>query len=216
MELRSPARVVVVEYFPLIRRAVAQTLARDERLTVVGTAQSASHGVRLAENARAHIVVTDVHLQAQNEGLELCRAIKKLTPQPRTVVYAGDRSAQIIADCVASLADSFVHKSVEPEDLVEAVWATSLDQRSWLLGREAACAASTSTLSAANLTQREQEVVALLMQRLTNEEIRNELHLAPQTVKNHVSNVLRKLGVQSRRELATRVSSLSVPYKPRA
>jgi two-component system response regulator DevR len=76
-------------------------------------------------------------------------------------------------------------------------------------------AASTSILPAANLTQREQEVLALLMQRLTNEEIRNELRLAAQTVKNHVSNVLRKLGLQSRRELATRVSSLSVTYKLR-
>jgi DNA-binding NarL/FixJ family response regulator len=193
--------VVVVEYFPLVRRAVAQTLSADERLVVAGMAESASHGARLAEDVRAHIVVTDAHLRAPNEGLGLCRTIKNLAHQPRGVVYTGDRSAQVIADCVAVGVDSFVHKSVEPEDLVEAVWATRLDRRSWVLGYEDD--APPEALLAGNLTDREQEVLALLMQRLTNDEIRAELQLAPQTVKNHVSSVLRKVGVRSRRELVT-------------
>jgi DNA-binding NarL/FixJ family response regulator len=203
VELRGVTRVVVVEYFPLVRRAVAQTLAADERLAVVGVAESASHGVRLAEDARAHIVVTEVHLRAQNEGLGLCRKIKHLTHQPRGVVYTAERSAQIIADCVAARADSFVHKSVEPEELVEAVWATRLDRRSWLLGDEAADDVRPEALPVRYLTDREQQVLALLVRRLTNEEICAELHLAPQTVKNHVSSVLRKVGFRSRRELVT-------------
>jgi two-component system, NarL family, response regulator DevR len=210
------ARVVVVEYFPLVRTAVAAALLRGEGLAVVGEAEGAAAAARLAEHAGADLVVTEVHLSVPYEGLELCRSLGALPSRPHVLVYCADRSARTVADCVAVGVDSFVHKSAGPEVLLAAARDTTLSKRCWLLGDDPTPREYRPSPGRADqdLTDREREILALLMRRLTNEEICVELCLARQTVKNHVSNVLRKLGLSSRRELHAR-SSATGPHVAR-
>ena len=129
------------------------------------------------------------------------RSLKSRSEAPGVVVHTAHNSVEDVFTSQLSGADSFVHKGEVTQKLVEAVKETHAGRRVWLLGegrRNPHPPTVPHGEDDPRLTRREKEVFHLLLGRYTNAEIAQELSISLQTTKNHVSSVLRKLGVQSR------------------
>jgi DNA-binding NarL/FixJ family response regulator len=211
-------RVVVVDAFPLTRAAVREVL-QTRGFPVVAEAGCAADGLRAVRAARPGAVIIEPWLPGDaGGGVELCRLLKRMPAPPRVVMFAQDNDPGLIAACVVAGADGFVHKSAEPHLLLDAVDQVLRSKRPWVLGRAGAPRpdlAPEAPRPASCMTGREREVLDLLLRRLTNEEIAAELGVAGQTVKNHVSSVLQKLCVSSRKHLL-RTYQTPVATRPEA
>lgn len=141
----------------------------------------------------------------EDSGTEVCREIMALAHAPRVLVFTAHASVEDVAGATLAGADGYLHKGVEGEDLLEAVRRTHAGGRVWLLpaGNEEVAAARIEEASVAvRLTPKEKEVFALVLKRRTNAEIASALYISLYTIKNHVSSILRKLGLKSRREIS--------------
>ena len=191
--------VLVVDGHPVVRFAMVTLLS-----TVAGVVHEAEEAVAALECARAKapdVVVLDLRLRGGMSGVVLCERLKRLARPPKVVVYSAHAAPQHIVSALAAGADSYVDKATPCAEVVDAIRRTRQGDRVWALERTPAPAGPLTPAGLPDLTRREQEVLALVLRRRTNEEIAEELVLARQTVKNHVSALLRKLGVSSRREL---------------
>jgi DNA-binding NarL/FixJ family response regulator len=212
---------LVVDGHPAIRLAVATLLSSHPRVRGVDEAMTPEQAMRAALSRRPTFVVLETRLGRRPlQGSSLCRWLKQLPEPPRVLVYSADDSPAHVTAAIAAGADSFVHKSASCPTLVDAIERTRTGQRVWILGEQPAAPAEPDRPVLAGekaMTRREEEVLSLLLRRYTNDEIAAELCLAHQTVKNHVSSVLRKLGKTSRRDLfptphPTRKPPTSTPY----
>lgn len=191
--------VLVVDEHPLTRYALRRLLD-----PVAGTVHEADHPGPALECARRRhpdVVVLDLKLPGGMTGIGLCARIKKLARPPRVMVLSAHIASQAIVSALAAGADSYVDRATACAEVVAAVERTARGERVWALEHSPAPARPPALAGHPELTRREQEVLALVLRRRTNAEIADELVLARQTVKNHVSNALRKLGMSTRREL---------------
>lgn len=198
-------RVLVVDSFPISRRAVADLLRHSG---VAHDTYEAGSATTALKQARAHaldLVVLDPDIDGPQAGLGLCRKLKDSARPPAVLVFASVSTPSVITASVVSGADGFVHRSATLEQLVDVAQSIR-EGRPFRFLAEPAPARRRSpqrmTGPYNEMTRREEQVFALLLDRYSNDEIAAELHLAPQTVKNHVSTILRKTGVGNRRELA--------------
>jgi len=199
---------VVADPFPVVRGAVAALLRHSGAVDEVTEAADADSAFAAVRRSMADMVVTDVDLGVPADGVRLCAGAKRLARPPSVLMFSGTGDPATVARCMTAGADGFVHRSALPERLVAAVESLAAGRSVWYLGETAAERAphpaaepEEVVVPRYGMTAREQQILGLLMGRYSNDEIAAELHLARQTVKNHVSNVLHKLGVASRREL---------------
>ncbi|MDA3648107.1 response regulator transcription factor [Saccharopolyspora indica] len=189
---------IVVDPHPLFRLAVKNVLdSVHQHVSVRGTGGSTRTCLELVERHRPQVVVSDLELAASLD-------LRGLGSTARLIVLAADSAAPSVVRAISVGALSFLHKSVEPATLVDAVLDAARGKRSWYLGdraEETSFAPLRSTDQHPALTNREKEVFAMLLRRMTNEEIAEELFLARQTVKNYVSSILQKLDMPSRTHL---------------
>ncbi|MFJ9816682.1 response regulator [Streptomyces sp. NPDC101151] len=195
---------VVADPFPISRTAVASLLRHSGALDDAHEADSRPGALELVRRMRADLLVTDVDLTGRGDGVHLCHQVKQLARPPSVLVFTGADDPAVVAACLTGGADGFVHRSASPERLVHAVETLAVGRPVWYLRgqpEETPAFAGHGQPGVPGMTAREQQVLGLLLGRYSNDEIAAELHVARQTVKNHVSNVLRKLGVANRREL---------------
>ncbi|MGI5469999.1 response regulator transcription factor [Streptomyces sp. CA-132043] len=203
---RRPAaalcRTVVAEPFPMVRSSLTHALRDSATVEVVGEAETRDECLALCRRRPVDTVVTSVDLMWARDGIALCRELKQLPKPPDVIIVSVRNEPDVITDCLEAGADGFVHLSAQPQQLVQAVEATMRRGRPpWFLGDRIE---SRARRPVSDLTVREQQVLALLLRRYSNEEIAAELQLAHQTVKNYVSRVLRKRGMSGRKELFSR------------
>jgi DNA-binding NarL/FixJ family response regulator len=198
----------VTDPYPVSLGAVAALLRRSGVADRVHEAASAAEVPGLVRRLGAGLVVLATDADGPHRVLRRCRQLKESPDPPVVLVYSGTNDPAVVTASVASGADGFVHRSATEEQLVEAVRSVLTGRPVWFLG-ELRADRGTGTgddpetaVPFARMTQREQQIFALLLSRYSNDEIAAELHLARQTVKNHVSSVLQKTGFANRRELA--------------
>jgi NarL family two-component system response regulator LiaR len=141
--------------------------------------------------------------------MELCRQIKSASDPPGVVVYTDSDAEGDLFLCQLSGADSYVHKGEDPERLLEAIRATYTGKRVWFIGQDGTPNSSRrpAVHHQLSLTSRERQIFSFMLKRYPNSHIAKELGISTQTVKNHSSNVLRKLGVSRRADLPFEQSS---------
>ena len=209
--------VFLVDDHELVRRGVAELLEAEPDLQVVGEAGSVGEAMLRLPALRPSVAVLDVRLPDGN-GVELCREIRSLLPGTACLMLTSFTDDQALFDAVLAGASGYVVKDVRGADLVGAVrtvgaggslldpYATSL-----VLARLRAPAPH-DALEA--LSEQERKVLALVGEGLTNREIGARMHLAEKTVKNYVSNVLSKLGMQRRTQVAVLATELKQATTP--
>ena len=196
-------RILLVDDHPAMRYGVRYLLDAAEGMEVVGEAASAADAVRLARELRPDLVLLDLRLEGEDSGIEACREIKGGPNAPLVVLFTAHTGAEDVAAAVLAGADGYLHKGIGGESLAEALRRVEGGEKVWLLttANEEARSRVEGVAGEARLTPKEREVLALMLRRYTNAEIASELYISLYTAKNHVSSILRKLGLKNRRDL---------------
>lgn len=197
-------KVVIVSDVRLYREGLAASLASDGRLQVVGAV-----GVAEAAGALADLAPDAALLDAAMKGgLELARLLRVSHPSIQLVGFGIVGGAETLLACAESGLGAFVDSNGTVDELIAAV-ANALrgelrcsPQVTAMICSRLALLAGTREAVPATLTRREREVAALIAEGLSNKEIASDLRIGPATVKNHVHNILDKLGVRRRSAVA--------------
>lgn len=201
----GPPRVHIASNVRLLREGLLSALAVDGRIEIVG-ACGMDDAARAIISGRADVLLLDV---AAPESLSLPRRLREIAPGLRTVAFAvADAEANVLA-CAEAGISGYVAQDGSAEDLVAAV-LSAVDGElvcppriaALLFARVAALSNGNIGVAAEPLTPREREIADLVALGLPNKSIARELSLAPATIKNHVHNVLQKLSLQRRGEIA--------------
>ena len=209
----SPAvlRVFLVEDHALVRAAVRHALAKASDLEVVGDVSTAEDALRLVPEVRPHVILVDIDLPGMR-GSELVRELAPRFPDVVLVMLTVSREERDLLDAIRSGARGYLSKDLSPDALIRAlrdirnhVMPMSRRDASLLISRLVEAAGRhrpVGVSSLPELTARENEVLALLADGMTDREISVALVISRRTVESHVRNILEKLAVQSRLDAA--------------
>jgi DNA-binding NarL/FixJ family response regulator len=205
-----PIRVLVVDDHDLFRAGLASLLNAQPGIEVVAQASGGRMGVRLADELQPDIVLMDVRMP-DLEGPEATREILEQHPSIRVVALTVVSDEADVASVLEAGASGFLAKDTPIDGVVLAVRAAA-DGVAWLSPRAAEVVLGRVRRDAAEealdvdlvngLSSRELEVLRLIARGMENAEIAQELGISPRTAKNHVSNILAKLGLPSRIQAA--------------
>ncbi|TKV60294.1 response regulator transcription factor [Nakamurella flava] len=204
--------VFVVDDHEVVRRGVSDLLDEAEDLSVVGEAATAAEAYGRILATRPQVAVLDVRLPDGN-GIELCRDLRSQLPDLRCLMFTSYTDDEALSDAILAGAVGYVLKDVRGTDLVDAVRAVGAGRS--LLPERAASRLTEGWRSQAapagplaGLTDQERAVLTLIGEGLTNRQIGERMFLAEKTVKNYVSSVLAKLGLQRRTQVAVLATEL--------
>lgn len=202
-------RVVVVDDHVLYRRGLEMVLGTEEDLRIVGEAANGVDAVEEVERTRPDVVLMDIRMPG-GDGIEACRQIRERGLAARVVMITTSEDEEDLVAALRAGAKGYLLKDAPAEQIINGIRAVHA-------GESLLSPALTSTLLAeftalvggqqerdpgASLTEREREVLGVLGEGLTNKEIAARLFISENTVKNHVHNLLEKLGLHSRTEAA--------------
>jgi two-component system response regulator DevR len=204
--------VFLVDDHEVVRRGVADLLDEEDDLTVIGQAGTVADALSRVPALMPDVVVLDVRLPDGN-GVELCRELRSRLPELNCLMFTSFTDEQAMMDAILAGAGGYVIKDIKGMDLVSAVRTVGsgrslLDNRaaSALMSRIRASATKPGPL--AGLSDQEKTVLDLIGEGLTNRQIGERMFLAEKTVKNYVSNVLAKLGMERRTQIAVLATKL--------
>ena len=200
-----PLRLVLIEDHQALREGLELLLGREGH-QVLGTAGSAAEGRRLVEELAPDVALIDIRL-GRDSGIELTAQLIDADPDRRIVLYTGSSDIELLISGLDSGARGYALKEGTPSELTTALatvagGGTYVDPRLHhaLLSRRA-----TQTQKA--LSKREREIMDLLAQGLTGEQVAERLVLSPETIKTHIRNAMAKL------EANTRVHAIAIALR---
>lgn len=191
-------RILIVDDHAVVRQGLRMFLELDPELEVVGEATNGTEAVRKAQQLRPDVVLMDI-LMPVMDGIAATSAIRRELPDTEVLALTSVLEDASVVGAVRAGAIGYLLKDTEADALCSAIKAASAGQVQ-LTPRAAArlMQAVSVTESPEELTERESDVLRLLAQGQSNKQIARNLHITDKTVKTHVSNILGKLGVQSR------------------
>ena len=205
-------RVFLVDDHEVVRRGLRELLAAEPDLEVVGEAGTAAQGVAGILRTRPDVALLDGRLP-DGSGVEVCSAVRAALPRTRALVLTSYDDDEALFNAIAAGASGYLLKEVSGTDLVDAVRRVAAGQSlldpsltARVLERMRTGGADTDEL--ARLTDQERKILLLVGEGLTNRQIGERLGLAEKTVKNHVSRLLAKLGLERRTQAAVLVTKL--------
>jgi DNA-binding NarL/FixJ family response regulator len=211
-------KVFLVDDHEVVRRGVAEMLDEESDLEVIGQASSVSEALARVPALRPDVVVLDVRLPDGN-GIELCRELRSKMPELNCLMLTSFTDEQAMMDAILAGAGGYVIKDIKGMELVSAIRTVGegrslLDNRAAaaLMGRLRASVERPSPLS--GLTERERTLLELIGEGLTNRQIAERMFLAEKTVKNYVSRLLTKLGMERRTQVAVLATQLRDQNRP--
>lgn len=205
----TPIRVFLLDDHEVVRRGVHDLLDDEPDITVVGEAATAEQALVRVPALRPHVAVLDVRLP-DGDGVTVCRELRSRMPDLACLMLTSFDDEEALLDSIMAGASGYVLKQIQGSDLVSAV-------RTVARGQSLLDPSATTRLMARlrggqqpetepdvllGLTDREREILALIGEGLTNRQIGQRLYLAEKTVKNHISRMLAKLGVERRVQAA--------------
>jgi DNA-binding NarL/FixJ family response regulator len=210
----TPIGVFLVDDHEIVRRGLRELLEAEPDLQVVGEASGVVEALARIPAARPRVAVLDVRLPDGN-GVALCRDLRDLVPDLACLMLTSFADDEALLNAVLAGAAGYVLKDVRGNALVEGIRTVAaggslLDPKgaSLVLERLRAPAKADPLVG---LSEQERKILMLIGEGLTNREIAGRLFLAEKTVKNYVSNVLAKLGLQRRTQVAVLATELRQP-----
>lgn len=206
-------RVFLLDDHEVVRRGVHELLSVEDDIEVVGEAGTAAEAMARIPAVHPDVAVLDVRLPDGN-GVEVCREIRSQHPDIRCLMLTSFSDDEALFDAIMAGASGYVLKAIRGTDLISAV-------RDVAAGRSLLDPVATSRVLArlreggekqdeklAQLTKQERRILDLIGEGMTNRQIGGELHLAEKTVKNYVSSLLAKMGMERRTQAAAYVARL--------
>ncbi len=202
----TPISVLIVDDHAVVRRGVRAFLETQPDITVVGEAATGQEAVRQVMLHAPDVVLMDLRMPGM-DGITAIREIRRVSPRTQVIVLTSYHDDANLFPALRAGALSYLLKDIAPAKLVETVRMTARGeavlhpQIAARLVREVG-ATGTRSFPFADLTERELEVLRLIAQGLSNQEIAQRLHITKRTVKHHVSNILNKLHLADRTQAA--------------
>lgn len=215
---RRMVKVFLVDDHEVVRRGLVDLLGADPELEVIGEAASVAEAMAKIPALNPDVAVLDVRLPDGN-GIELCRDLLSQMPGLRCLMLTSFTSDEAMLDAILAGASGYVVKDIKGMELAQAI--KDVGSGKSLLDNRAAAALMAKLRGAVDepdplsgLTEQERALLALLGEGLTNKQIAARMFLAEKTVKNYVSRLLAKLGMERRTQAAVFVSKLDRPAGP--
>jgi DNA-binding NarL/FixJ family response regulator len=211
-------RVLTVDDHEVVRAGVQTALASVDGIDVVGEASTADEAVEQALALRPDAVLMDVRLGSNEDlsGIDACRAVRSAHPETKVLMFSSYSERETVLAAIVAGASGYLTKHARRGELISAIRAVArgevlLDPKITRLVVEQlqkgppAGAPQEDVLSA-----REQEVLALLAEGLTNREIGERLTISEYTARNHVATILNKLGLSNRTAAAALAARMGI------
>ncbi|MDK2824618.1 MAG: hypothetical protein PWQ67_722 [Clostridia bacterium] len=205
------AKVLLVDDHALFRKGIASLLNDLPELEIIGEASNGREGIEKAKELNPDIIIMDVEMP-ELTGVEAVRLIKEALPQCKVVMLTISDDDDNLFRSIKNGAQGYLLKSMDPDDLIKEIKglirgeaALSKTMASKILNEFANLSKNQKEVDyhKFNLTDREAEVLRLVAQGITNKEIAAILAITENTVKNHLCNIMEKLHLQNRVQLAT-------------
>jgi DNA-binding NarL/FixJ family response regulator len=199
-------RVFLLDDHEIVRRGVRDLLDTEPGITVIGEAGTATAALARIPALKPDVAVLDIRLP-DGDGVTVCRDLRSKMPQLACLMLTSFSDDEALVDAIMAGAAGYVLKQIRGTDLVGAIRTIASGQS--LLDPQAAATVmrrirdqATATDPLAALTDQERRILALIGEGLTNRQIGDRLFLAEKTVKNYVSALFAKLGMQRRAQAA--------------
>ena len=206
-------KVFLVDDHEVVRRGLIDLLSADTELEVIGEAGSVAQALARIPALQPDVAVLDVRLPDGN-GIELCRELLSRLPNLRCLMLTSFTSDEAMLDAILAGASGYVVKDIKGMELAEAIKEVGAG-RSLLDNRAAAALMAKLRRGGAErsdplsgLSDQERVLLDLLGEGLTNKQIAARMFLAEKTIKNYVSRLLAKLGMERRTQAAVFISKL--------
>jgi DNA-binding NarL/FixJ family response regulator len=205
-------RIFLLDDHEIVRHGLRDLFESEDDLVVVGESGSAKEAERIIPALRPHVAVLDARLP-DGSGIEVCRSIRSRDHSIRGLILTSYDDDEALFAAIMAGASGYVLKQIRSTDLVDAVRRVAAGQSlldpavtTRVLDRLRHADDAPSEL--AQLTEREREILELIAEGLTNRQIGERLYLAEKTVKNYVSSLLAKLGLERRTQAAVLAAKL--------
>jgi two-component system response regulator DevR len=201
-------RILLVDDHEVVRLGLKSLLERHSQFDVVGEASSAREALEIVNSIHPDVVVMDIRLPGTS-GIEACEEITRKYPEIKVIMLTSYAEDEMLFSAIRAGASGYILKQIGGEDLVKALEAVGrgeamldpiVTQRVFQEVRKAVKEEEASAF--AHLSQQEKHVLLLVSEGKTNREIAKFLFLGEGTVRNYVSSILSKLGVNNRAEAA--------------
>ena len=205
-------RVFLLDDHEIVRRGVKELLETEGDIEVVGEAGTAAEALARIPPTRPDVAVLDVRLP-DGDGVQVCREIRSAHPEIQCLMLTSFADDEALFQAIMAGASGYVLKQIKGADVVEAVRSVAagrslLDPSVTARVLERLRKGSEEDELLARLSPQERNILRLIADGLTNRQIAEQVHLAEKTVKNYVSNLLAKLGMERRTQAAAFVVRL--------
>lgn len=199
----QPIRVMLVDDHTMVRRGLATFLQISDNLELVGEADSGEQAIELCARLLPDVILMDM-VMPDMDGVTTTRLIRQQFPTVQVIALTSFKEAKLVQSALQAGAIGYLLKDISAEELARAIRAAHAGQTTLAseVTQELIQATTRPAAPGADLTEREHEVLKLLVEGLNNTEIAEKLVVSPSTIKSHVSNILGKLDVDSRTEAA--------------
>ncbi len=206
-------KVFLLDDHEIVRRGLRELLEREDDIEVVSEAGTAEEALARIPATSPEVAVLDVRLPDGN-GVEVCREIRSCHPEVNCLMLTSYSDDEALFDAIMAGAAGYVLKQIRGDELVEAVRKVArgeslLDPKVTAQVLERVRNPEPEDERLRSLTEQERRILDLLAEGLTNREIAERMYLAEKTVKNYVSNLLTKMGMQRRTEAAVYAARLA-------
>lgn len=203
MNPAKPIRVMIVDDHMMVRRGLATILKVYDDLELVGEAANGDAAIQICASLLPDVILMDL-VMPDIDGVMVTRAIREQFPAVQIIALTSFTEGQLVQKALQAGAIGYLLKDVTAEELAQAIRAAHAG-RSTLSPEASQSLVRAATRPPAyghDLTDRELDVLALMIEGLNNTEIAEKLFVSPSTIKSHVSHILGKLDVTSRTEAA--------------
>lgn len=205
--MNTPAktiRVLLADDHPVVRNGIQKMLARDPEIEVVGQACRGEEAIELVEKLSPDVLLLDMEMPGMN-GVLVTQQVRRRFPATYVLALSGYDDRAYVMETLQNGASGYLIKDEDIETIVAAVKGVARGETGWLSRRISALITAwmrREDPTSQSLTQRELEVLRLVVAGRTNQRIDVELHISEKTIEKYLESILRKLGVNSRVEAA--------------
>jgi two-component system response regulator DevR len=199
-------RVYLLDDHEVVRQGLRTFLESSGDIEVVGESALASEATARIPALRTHVAILDARLP-DGSGIEVCRAVRAVDPTIRALILTSYDDDEALFAAIMAGAAGYVLKEIRGSDLVDGIRRVAagqslIDPTLTAKVLERVRKGPSVAPELAELTEQERKLLALIAEGMTNRQIGSTLHLAEKTVKNYVSSMLAKLGLESRTQAA--------------